>query len=606
MKRVLPVIVWAISIALSSTSQAADGDWPTHNYGHDGQRFSPLSEINKDNVGTLKRACIADLGDNGSYQPGPVVIDGVLYVSTAHTTVAINAKTCAPLWRQVYEPEEDEAAPINRGVAVQDGRVYRGTGDGRLLAYDAKTGNLVWKVKLAEPGQGEFFSSVPLIWKGKLFIGIGGSDWGVRGRMLGVDAATGKELWRWYSVPVGNEPGAETWEPRESAHRGGGGFWTTYTLDEKTGELFIPVANPAPDFSIGPGVREGANLYTDLLVVLDSETGKMKWYHQFSPNDPWDYDIGAAPMLYESADGPRVAVGSKDGHLYILDRDSHKVLHKVPVTTVYDNTNLKPTPEGVKMCPGALGGIEWNGPAYDTANKSVVVGSVDMCMIYMSDKPNYIAGGGYYGGHNRPFGDAVGWVTSVDAETGKVRWKFKADAPVVAAITPTAGGVVFGADLKGNFWAFSSADGKVLFKDHVKSGIAGGIVTYTVEGKQYVAITPGNVSRATFQGKGTPQVMIYTLGLSENAQQSVAVGEQKIHFSGDDKSPGKAGFRDNCSVCHGANGEGGTCPKLQGLGKTIGLAKIEDAIKHPKGAMPDLGLEDSAIKAIAEYVATLN
>jgi alcohol dehydrogenase (cytochrome c) len=313
----------AMSFAASSRREGVEAGWAMYNRDYGGQRYSPLTQIYTQTAGTLRRVCRAGLGDDGTFQSGPVVVNETLYVTTGHTTVALGAASCELRWRHVYQPEQDEVYSINRCAAVHGSRVFRGTGDGRVIALDASTGQLLWKVKAADPIAGEFFSSAPIAWKNLLFIGIAGSDWGVRGRMLAFDVSTGREVWRWYSIPMGSEKGADTWTPREAAAKGGGAFWTSYTLDSATGELFIPVANPAPDYNSQPGVREGVNLHTDSVVVLDASTGRMKWYHQFAQNDPWDYDIGVAPMLLATPEGKRrVAVGSKDGYLCMLDRDS--------------------------------------------------------------------------------------------------------------------------------------------------------------------------------------------------------------------------------------------------------------------------------------------
>ena len=595
--------------------KAADPDdsgWAMYNKGYDGQRYSKLAQIDARTAGTLKRVCVAALGDDGAFQSGPVVVNDTLYVTTAHTTVALHAATCALRWRHEYRPEQDEVYAVNRGPAVIGKRVLRGTADGRILALDADTGKLLWKVKAADPTAGEFFASAPLAWNNLLFIGISGSDWGVRGRMLAFDIAGGKELWRWYSVPVGDEKDADSWTPREAAARGGGAFWTSYALDTTKGELFIPVANPAPNYNVQPGVREGVNLYTDSLVVLDAHTGHLKWYHQFAQNDPWDYDVGAAPMLFPGLSGEtRVAVGSKDGYLYVLDRGSHQVLFRTPVTTVWDNTGKRPTPEGTHMCPGALGGVEWNGPALDARSNTIVVGAVDVCMIFKSADPKYRKGTGYYGGSVAPAGGASGWVTSVNASDGKVRWRYRAQAPVVAGVTPTAGGVTFAADLQGNFLVLDSENGKPLFQQKLAGGIAGGIVTYSVMGRQYVAVTSGNLSRWTFKTEGTPELVVYGLDLAADAPRLVTVGERKLALPAastaatPEVARGKVTFTRSCAVCHGGAGEGGGVgPALLGIGH-LGIESIVDSIRNPLPNMPKLPLSEQEIRDTAEYVQTL-
>jgi len=595
----------------SAADVPGDGGWAMYNKGYDGQRYSPLTQIDKHSAATLKRVCAAGLGDDGAFQSGPVVVKDTLYVTTIHTTVALDAATCELRWRHVYQPEQDEVLAMNRGLAVAENRVLRGTADGRIIALDSASGEQLWKVKGADPTVGEFFSSAPIVWNKRLFIGIAGSDWGARGRMMAYDIASGKEVWRWYSIPMGTEKGAETWTPRAAAARGGGGFWTSYALDPVKGELFLPVANPSPDYNVQHGVREGANLYTDSLVVLDAASGRLKWYHQFDANDPWDYDVGAAPMLFPGPNGARrVAVASKDGNLYALDRDSHKLVFRTAVTTVWDHTGKRPTPEGTKMCPGALGGTEWNGPALDIKNNAIVVAANDICMIYKSADPTYRKGAGYYAGTVDVAGDVYAWVTSVDSTDGKIRWHYKAAAPVVAGVTPTAGGITFAGDLQGNFLVFDSETGVPLFQQKLDGGIGGGIITYTVAGKQYVAVTSGNMSRWTFKTAGTPQLVIYGLGLSTDAPKLVTVGERHLALNISTVAAtgpvahGKELYQRNCVVCHGGAGEGGVGPSLIGIG-VVGFETIVDRIKNPLPKMPKLPLDDREIHDTAEYVQTL-
>jgi glucose dehydrogenase len=247
--------------------------------------------------------------------------------------------------------------------------------------------------------------------------------------------------------------------------------------------------------------------------VLDAKTGKLKWYYQISANDGLDWDLGAAPMLFGQG-GSRVALGSKDGHVYVVDRSSHKLIWSTAVTKI-ENFNIKPTKAGVHVCPGPLGGIEWNSPAYDPQTKSIYAGAVEWCAMYTTiDKPPYAPPGLYMGGtYSTPATDtASGWLTAVDAATGKVKWQFHAPQPIVAGVTPTAGGVVFNGDLDGNFYAFDAGTGKVLYSTKTQGPIAGGIVTYMARDKQYVATTSGNVSRTAFRSAGVPTLIIFALG----------------------------------------------------------------------------------------------
>jgi len=588
------------------------GPWPTYNNGYDGQRYSPAKSITPENVGTLKRVCEAHLGDAGSFHSGLIVIGRTLYVTTAHTTVALDAANCAIRWRHVYKPEQDEVYAVNRGVAYLDGHIFRGTADGRVIALDAKTGKQLWLVKAGDPLNGDFFSSAPIAWKGLVFIGAAGSDWGTRGYVLALDARTGREKWRFHTVPMGSEPGADSWKDPKTAAHGGGGMWTSYTLDTTTGELFVPVGNPAPDYA--PDRRPGANLYTDSLVVLDARTGRLRWYHQFTSNDGLDYDFGAAPALYTGGTGAKLlAAGSKDGNLYGLDRSTHEVLFKTPVTTI-ENAGAPPTPEGVRACPGPLGGVEWNGPAVDPRSRAIYVGAVDFCFLYKaaSDTPEYKPAGLYFGTTATPIGGADtarGWIHAVDGDTGSTLWKYQAEAPVVAGVTPTAGGVVFTGDLSGNLLALDAKTGAELYKLNTGGAVAGGVITYETKGKQYVATTSGNVSRMTFQTTGAPKVVILTTGVAKEDPKIVAVAEDAPRPSAAGPGErGKAVFAQYCGACHGKAGEGGVGPALKGEAAKKNAEQVAAFIKNPKSPMPKLypaPLSDEDVHEVAAFVETL-
>ncbi len=472
----------------------ADTDWATYNKDFLGQRFSALKQINTQNVGSLKEVCRIKLAELTSFHNGPVLIDGIMYVTTARDTVALDPRNCGVIWKSTWEPEDVMNPTTNRGVAYLDGRLFRGTNDGRVIALDVKTGTQLWKTVAADPKMGFYMSSAPIAWNGLVFMGTAGSDAGIRGRMMAYDAATGREVWRFNTIPMPGETGHDSWKSGISAETGGGGTWTSYALDVKTGELMVPVANPAPDFNVA--YRPGDNLFTNSVVVLDAKTGKLKWWYQVTPNDGHDYDLGAAPVLYRDTRGNDVvALASKDGHVYVVDRKTKKLRFKTPVTTV--NYAAMPTPEGVYACPGMLGGVQWNGPAFDQENRSLYVGAVDWCSEIKSGEVKYVPGQAFFAGSRTQMGKPNGWVTALDSDTGKVKWKYEAGSPVVAGVTSTAGGLVFTGDLAGNFLALESATGKPLYKMATGGAIAGGVITYSIEGKQYVATTSGNVSRST-------------------------------------------------------------------------------------------------------------
>jgi alcohol dehydrogenase (cytochrome c) len=587
--------------------------WQGYNNSYDGQRFAALDQINTGNVAGLRTVCELQMGEEGPFQAGPIVIRDTLFVTTAHTTVAMNAATCALHWRHIDSTGQQDPISVNRGAAYLNGRIFRGMPGARLAALDAASGKVLWDVKVGNLSVAEFLSSAPVAWRDMVFIGLAGGDWGIRGRMMGFDAATGKEIWRFNTIPMGTERGAETWHIPATAERGGGGTWTSYTLDTLSGEVFVPVGNPGPDFL--PDARPGDNLFTNSIVVLDAKSGALKWWYQATPEDGFDYDVGAPPALYTSKGGePRVVVGSKDGHLYIVDRRTHRLLHKTPVTTIL-NADKKPTPEGVRACPGPLGGVEWFGPAVDPSTRLIYVGTVDWCSTFKSSPlVKHKPGDLYMGGVDvrAPVDSARGWVMAVDGDGGQVRWKFQAPAPIVAGLTPTAGGLLLTGDLNGNFYALDKANGKVVFTTKTGGAIAGGVVTYQVDGKQYIATTSGNVSRSTFQTTGSPTMVVMSIEVPEQTRQRVVLPEVNAQGmlagapeSDDPAARGQQLYTQNCAGCHGTRGEGGAAPTLIGSSAPQDVNAIAAVIKDPPPPMPDLHpnpLDDAGVSAVATYV----
>jgi len=588
----------------------ADTDWPAYNNTANGQRYSALDQITRDNVGQMQEVCRIKIDDSGTFQAGLVELDGTLYLTNAHDTLAIDARTCALRWRHVYRPQQEDVFQINRGVAYANGKLFRGTPDARLLAIDAASGKTLWQQQVGDPAQGEFFSSVPAIWQGTLIVGAAGSDWGIRGRVMAYDQDDGQELWRFNTIPRGKEVGAETWQDAGSARYGGGGSWTTYTLDMASGEVFVPVGNPAPDFV--PSHRPGENLFTNSMVVLDARTGALKWWHQMESNDGLDLDLGAAPMLYWNSKGdPMVAFGSKDGHLYAVNRESRKRVFKTAVTTIEKPTKA-PTAEGVHTCPGPVGGVEWNGPAYDHKHKQVVVGAVDWCALIKSDKVDFQPGKFLVAGSWVWDEQRSGWISAVDPDSGALRWQYHAEAPVVAAITPTAGDVTFGGDMNGNFFALDSQSGAMLHKVATGGAVAGGIITYALDGRQYVAIDSGNVSRLSFGENGKPSVVIYALaanGTPVAAATLAATPSLVRSVAGTpDAGRGRDIFGHNCAACHGAHGEGGAGPRLTGIKARLDQAATVNWIENPSSKMPRLfpsTLDAQDVADVAAFVQGL-
>lgn len=598
MKRAMLALLVLAGMATAGAATPGS-EWLSYNNGLHGQRYSPLKQIDAGNVARLGEVCRVQIDGPGSFHAGLIVQGDTIYTATTRETVALDATTCAPRWKFEYRPEEASCGGSSRGVALLDGRIFRGTCDGRLIALDAATGKLLWKNVIASPQLGEGTVAAPLAWQGVVYMGIGGSELGVRGRVLAFDAATGRELWRFHTIPMGNETGADTWKKPETAKTGGGGVWGVMSLDVSTGELFVPVGNPWPD--IDKAYRPGDNLFTNSVVVLDARTGQLKWWHQVSPGDWMDLDLVAAPLLYR-ASGARdyVAIGGKDGHVTVVDRDTRKRVWRTPVTTV-ETIPENPPPGGKRMCPGYAGGVEWNGPALDRLTNQLVVGAVDICFIVtLGSEKQYTPGTVSFGGSVVPDGPATGWITALDPETGAVRWRYHAEKPVVAGITPTAGGLTFAGDLAGNLLVFESKGGKLLLKKPVGGAMAGGLVTYEAAGRQYVAFAAGNISRNAFGDLGLPSVVVMTVdpqapavvrGLAPAAQGDAALGQRL--------------YGQVCQSCHGADGNMIADHKLSNLAARRDLASTIAYIKKPKAPMPVLFpqlLDESSVAAVAAWV----
>jgi alcohol dehydrogenase (cytochrome c) len=616
--RALPLAALALTVVATIAAQAQqtplvrpaeqsptnDTGWPSYNGTLNGQRYSPLDQINVENAATLGEICRVKIDDSGSFHTGLVLVGKTLYFTTARVTLAVDATNCEIRWRNSYVPEQSEVFPNNRGVAYENGRLFRGTADGRLLAIDAATGKTIWQEQAGDPEQAEFFSAAPVAWQGLFIIGTAGGDWGIRGRIMAFDQQTGREVWRFYTIPRGDEVGADSWKDRKTARYGGGGSWTSYSIDMASGEVFVPVGNPAPDFMRNH--RPGENLFTDSMVVLDARTGALKWWYQLVGHDGHDLDLGAAPMLYWNGKGePMVAIGGKDGLLYGVDRESHKQVFATEITTVKKSAP-QPTAEGVHVCPGVLGGIEWNGAAYDKKMKQIVVGSVDWCMTLKSKPAEFHPGEVFLAGEWVNDDEHTGWVHALDPDTGKVRWKHHADAPVVAGVTPTAGGVTFTGDMTGNFLVFDSASGKLLLKAPTGGSMAGGVITYSIAGKQYVAATSGNVSRLTFGEGGSPTLVVFGLGGKAAPAASAAVEPLAALSAGNpDPKRGKEVYGKNCVVCHGGSGEGAAGPSLRGIGQKLDFEAAVRWIEQPSSKMPKLypkPLDAQAVADVAAYI----
>jgi alcohol dehydrogenase (cytochrome c) len=507
--------LWLAATPASGAEPAANG-WPMYNGTYSADRYSPLDQITRDNVSTLKETGRYQLPETTSFQSGPLVIGDSLFVTTATSTYALNAATGKLLWSQKYEPKSMGLGTGIRGAAYADGRLYRGTPDAHLIALDAKTGKVVWDVAAFDASKGEYIAAAPIVWEGRIFLGNAGSDVGGIGHIRAFDVQDGRRLWNLDVVPTSGA-GSDTWPSSPDKVRAGGGMYSSYALDTTDGSLYVPTGNPGPDFA--PSYRPGDNLYTSSVLRLDARTGALRGLHQLVRNDYHDWDLAASPILFTSRAGHKmVAVGGKNGYLYGLDHELKSVAYQVPVTTM-ENVDAPLTAQGTRFCPGTQGGVNWYGPAFSPQQNALYVNAIDWCTVIKLADPKTLEHtfGKPFLGSSNAFGDSdpnqrSGWLTAVDADTGKVLWKYHASLPLVAGLTPTAGHIVFTGDLEGNLLAFDAASGKLLLKTMTSGPIGGGISTYLVGGKQYVAVAAGMKNEIMKTESGPAAVIIYSLG----------------------------------------------------------------------------------------------
>lgn len=460
------------------TPEAVDtGAWRMSAGDYAGTRSSTLAQITTANVGSLRATCVYQVGETGNFQSIPVVAAGLLYITTAQSTIALDATTCRPRWKHVWAPMGREIWVRNRGVAVKDGRVVRGMPDGYLIALDAVTGAVLWARQAANPAEGETFTMPPLVFEGLVIIGPAGADNGAHGWIGAFRLTDGLPVWR-HTVTRGGDDAAS-----------GGTFWTPFTLDTATATLYAPTANPSPAFLADDRARE---LESNAVLALDARTGAVRWSRQLIEHDTHDWDLTHAGPLYRAGARELLASAGKDGIVRALDRQSHAIAWEAPVTR-RENTEAAMTREGTHTCPGVLGGVQWSGPAYSARTRLLYVNAVDWCSTVRLDPQRHHAGQTYFGGIYTM--DSVstwgGWLTALDGGTGAVRWRYRSPAPLIAGLAVTAGDVLFTGELTGDAIALDARTGRVLWRFNTGGPVGGGVATYAIGGTQYVAIGSG-------------------------------------------------------------------------------------------------------------------
>jgi alcohol dehydrogenase (cytochrome c) len=511
----LPAIAAAVGL-LSGPAlvQAAYKDWPSYNNTLTSERYSSLDTIDSKNVSGLKVHCSFDTGEQMSFQTGLVEVDGALYATTEHDTFSIDANNCKQNWR-THGEFASGILKVNRGAAVSDGRVFRGTADGRVIAYSAKNGKPLWSTSIADPAKGESVPASPIAWNGLVFIGnAGGDNKGVKGRMYALEAKTGRIVWEFYMVPKAagdvvrgpQAPGgaphaAASWKNAAGVPITGGATWTSYSLDPVKGLLYVPGGNPAPDFA--KSSRPGENLFASSIVVLDAKTGAYQKHFQLVKRDFHDWDVSSAPVLFLNKVGHRMmAEAPKDGHLYLIDLNDGRMVYRKPVTTVA-NVDAPMTAQGTRFCPGSQGGAEWNGAAFDPSDNLIFTGEVDWCTTVRTAPAAALASaalGQPWSGATEGFGRQddpklwSGWMTATDADTGARKWQFHAPYPLMSGVTPTGGRLLLFGDMGGNFYAFDAAGGKKLWSANLGGAVGGGVITYDSGQGQRIAVAAGMTS----------------------------------------------------------------------------------------------------------------
>ena len=499
-------------------------NWLTYSGNYYSQRYSSLDQITRDNAKNLELQWVFQARSLEKFEATPLVVDGVMYVTEAPNNVlAIDAKTGAVFWAYEYRPSADArpcCGAVNRGLAILGDTLFMGTIDARLFAIDAKGGKPIWNVQVADPKLGYSLTHAPLVVKDKVIVGLAGAEYGIRGFIAAYDAATGKQAWRFNTIPGPGEPGHETWTG-DSWQHGGGSAWITGSYDPSLNLVYWGVGNPGADWN-GDN-RAGDNLYSDCAIALDADTGKLKWYFQFTPHDEYDYDAVQVPVLVDGnwKGSPRKMMmwANRNGFFYVLDRTNGKFLFGMPFTKqtwakgLDENgrpvraSGQNPTAEGTVIYPGVQGGTNWYSPSYSPRTGLFYIPTWDNYSMNLAKMPaEYTPGQRYTGGAPRspvptlqrgPINtwtsdNASGMVLAVDPASGEKKWEYKMTDVNGSGILSTATDVVFSGGREGYFYALDARTGAMLWKAALGGQVASGPITYRVDGKQYVAVAAGH------------------------------------------------------------------------------------------------------------------
>jgi alcohol dehydrogenase (cytochrome c) len=486
-------------------------NWLTYSGNYSAQRYSGLKQITSANVRQLRPAWVYQMQTTERVETSPVVADGVMYVSEPGGSVtALDTLTGRPLWKYVRTVDKDArgcCGQVNRGVAILNDMVYVGTFDSHLVALDINSGIVRWDAEVAEPKLGHSITAAPLALKDKILVGVAGGEYGVRGFVDAYDAKTGQRSWRFWTVPAPGEPGSETWAG-DSAKIGAAPTWVTGAYDPDQNTVFWGTGNPGPDWN--GDVRLGANLYSDSLVALDGDTGKLKWYFQFTPHDTHDWDSTEVPVLADAVvrgEKHRVVLfGNRNAFYYVLDRTTGKFLAGRPFAKQTWAKGLDdsgkpirlpdsdPSVDGAKIYPDLAGGTNWFSPSYSPQANLFYVPARDVGGIYLKGNAEYKAGAQFNGGGQSPIvgEDPVGAIRALTPDSGELKWEFKLHSDAGAGILSTAGNLVFAGTNEGDFFALDAFTGHPLWHFQTGASINANPISYLNGGKQQVAIATGN------------------------------------------------------------------------------------------------------------------
>jgi alcohol dehydrogenase (cytochrome c) len=508
-------------------------NWLTYNGGYFSQRYSTLTQITPANVADLEMKWMVQNQVLGAWQSNPLVVDGVMYVTERPNDVmAIDAKTGAVFWLYRYTPSDKArvcCGANNRGVAILGDTLFMGTLDAHLVAIDARSGRAIWNTEVGDVNKAYSITMAPLIVKDKVLVGVGGGEFGIRGFIAAYDAKTGREAWRFYTIPGPGEPGHDTWKDDDWEH-GGAPAWITGSYDPGLDLTYWGIGNPGPDWN--PDQRPGDNLYSDCVIALDADTGKLKWHFQFTPNDGYDYDSVQVPVLadmnWRGSPAKLMLWANRNGYVYALDRVTGKFLSGTPFVKVNWSSGLDergrpiqtPQPEGQPTYPGNQGGTNWYPPSFSPRTGLFYFAAWENYgTVYRKEESEYQPGRNFLGGGFTVVAPAVGaptigigrrgpinnWtdevgngaVLAVDPQTGATKWKFQQYDVSDSGMLTTASDLLFTGGREGHFHALDAKTGQLLWRSSLGGQIVMAPITYQVQGKQYVSVIAGG-SLVTF------------------------------------------------------------------------------------------------------------